>query len=142
MIYSIKNLGYEIGTIQTVETYGNITYRAILSFSSKKGDIVSKYFGKLEDARNWINLKYNLVKNTKEDPINFASLLKRDLRESGLSQREISEFIKCHPRSITAWLAGTQYPAAHFLWRICKMLGEQEAPKKLMQYMNLIEGER
>tara|TARA_R110002110_G_scaffold332075_2_gene543108 strand:- start:3523 stop:3984 length:462 start_codon:yes stop_codon:yes gene_type:complete len=152
MINSVYFNSIEIGTVQTVEAFGNITFRAIYK-KSKNGIILSKYFNNLEDAENWINHKYNLEHKTKEKKkrttkkiqkcqIPFASALKKDISKSGFSQKEVSEFINCHLRSITAWQAGTQYPAAHFIYRICKMLGEEEAPKKLIEYMDLIEKER
>lgn len=52
----------------------------------------------------------------------FAIRLHTDIAASGYTRQRLADIIQCSKAALDKWLAGDQYPAAHFVWRLAMAL--------------------
>jgi DNA-binding XRE family transcriptional regulator len=49
----------------------------------------------------------------------FAAHLRASVNASSYTRQQLATAIGCSKPALDKWLNGSQYPAVHYLWRIC-----------------------
>lgn len=133
---SIYENNLEIGTISSWKR-GDITlYQGIVP--KDDGEICSNTFCTEEEAERYIREKYAIL-----GYVPFSTRLETAIKISGLSLRVLGYEVGTSASAIHRWVTGENYPAVHYLWRLCQVLFcSKEATEKFLEWTLTINRER
>lgn len=72
----------------------------------------------------------------------FAKHLHASVDASSYTRQQLATAIGCSKAALDKWLNGTQYPAVHYLWRICVTIHPKQTIISYVGYTIKISLER
>ena len=72
----------------------------------------------------------------------FAKDLHSSVDKSSYTRQQLADAIGCSKAALDKWLNGTQYPAVHYLWRICVTIHPNQTIMAYVGYTIKISLER
>jgi hypothetical protein len=72
----------------------------------------------------------------------FANDLHASVDASSFTRQQLADAIGCSKAALDKWLNGTQYPAVHYLWRICVTIHPNQTIMAYVGYTIKISLER
>ena len=72
----------------------------------------------------------------------FAKHLHASVDSSSYTRQQLADAIGCSKAALDKWLNGTQYPAVHYLWRICVTIHPNQTIMAYVGYTIKISLER
>lgn len=72
----------------------------------------------------------------------FANTLAQAIKKGNLSRQQIADSIGCSKIAIDKWIYGENYPAVHYLWRLCVLLYTEDPNAAYLDLSYKINKER